>query len=104
MVSKVAADARGSCSKENFEIGPKIYAKMRKFAQEFGVPNSTNMWVDSIFRDIQLITAKYKNIDFFCGIWQHCAPIFLTEFFKIEVIHLQGDPNQKLQFQMAVTP
>ena len=52
MVSKVAADARGSCSKENFEIGPKIYAKMRKFAQEFGVPNSTNMWVDSIFRDI----------------------------------------------------
>ena len=69
MVSKVAFDPKGPCKKEIFEFGPKIskleqflcskfalltqiYAKMRKFAQEFGVPNSTNMWVDSIFRDI----------------------------------------------------
>ena len=52
MVSKVASDARGSLTKEIFEVGPKIrkleqflcskfglltqiYAKMRKFAQEF---------------------------------------------------------------------
>ena len=51
MVLKVASDARGSCTKEIFEIGAKIseleqflcskiallmqnYAKMHKFAQE----------------------------------------------------------------------
>ena len=68
MVSKNAAVARGSSLKGIFEFEPiiskleqflcskfelltQIYAKMRKFAQEFWMPNSTKMCVAPIFRD-----------------------------------------------------